>query len=491
MRSHAAMASLLGLTLVGVVAACDPASGRGPVSPHPHAQRTNGRPGKAVPAIAAPPAAMPVAPRVPTASRRQLASGATIAIVEDRDAPRVALRMSIAAGTASDTERAGASIVAAHALAMTIEDRAAALGARVEVDVAPDATTFAIDVAPGAVGPAIELLADLAKAAAPSAPLVARATRRAALEAKRLAAEDDEHAAAFVIIRDAYDLPTARHPYGTASATAAEIAEVTASDVRTITTARYVAAAVTLVAVGDVAAADAMTIAERALAATSPKPLPRLDLTEPFARDHDRVTLVDRPGAQAAHVLVGIPAPSPAAGSPVGGTGIAAIEVALEIVARRLGGDARAKLYAFDDGPQIARIDLSANPRRAAAEVVRVESEIESIARDAPTEAETADAKRRLLGGAARALASSDGVADLLAEQGANGGSVERRLGALATTTPQVVSIAAQALAHAKLHVVVVGDAKIAAQDLTAIAEVKVVDPLADYARLRSVQAAR
>jgi hypothetical protein len=53
------------------------------------------------------------------------------------------------------------------------------------------------------------------------------------------------------------------------------------------------------------------------------------------------------------------------------------------------------------------------------------------------------------------------------------------------------VSLSAQSLAKDKAHVVVCADAKVAEKELTSIAEVKVIDPLADYARLRSVQAGR
>jgi predicted Zn-dependent peptidase len=476
----------LGLACAIAQTACDATTARGPETPHGSTIGPDGRAVSAESGPAAPAPATPAAPRVPTASRRQLPSGATIVIVEDRDAPRVAIRMAIGAGTASDTERAGASIVAAHAMAMSIEDAAAALGAHVGVVVTADAAIFSIDVAPDAAREAIELCATLAKAGSPTAAQVARATRRAALEAKRLAAEGDDHAAAYVIVRDVYDLPTARHPYGTTSATAAEIAEVTAADVRSITKARYVAAGSTLVVVGDVGASDAVTVAEGALSSTSPKPLPRLDRTEPFARDHDRVTLVDRPGAAGGHVMVGLAAPTTD-----DATTLAAIELAVEVLAARLGGEAAARLYTFEDGPSIARVDLRAGPHRAAGEVQRVHDEIDRIAREAPTSEELSAAKRRVLGRAARALATPDGVADALAEQGARAGLLERRLAALSAATPEVVSIAAQPLSKAKAHVVVSADAKTSAQELTSIAEVKVIDPLADYARLRSVQAPR
>lgn len=473
-------------------AACEPPAARGPEPLQP-AGSGPGASTHAVMAAPAPPASAPVAaPRVPTASRRQLASGANVAIVENRDAPRVAIRLAIAAGTSCDTERAGASVVAAHAMSMSIADRVGALGAGVGVVMLPDAAVFSIDVAPDVAGAAIELLAELTRGAAPQAPFIARATRRTALEAKRLAAEDDEHVAAYVIVRDVYDLPTARHPYGTASATAAEIADVTAVDVRAIVGTRYVAAASSLVVVGDVAASEAMVLAERAFAGASPKPLMRLDLTEPFARDHDRVTLADRPGLGGAHVMIGLVGPfDPDPVALADPSTLAAIELAVEVVAARLGGDAAAKVYAFDGGPHVARLDLRTSPQRAAAEVRRVQSEIEQIASVAPSADEIATAKRRLLGRAARALATIDGVADALAARGAAAGVLERKLGALAAASPQVVSIAAQSLARAKAHVVVSADAKIAAEDLTSIAEVKVVDPLADYARLRSVQARR
>lgn len=478
--------AIAGLVAFGLAAAgCEPAATRAPDHPGPGGP---GAPNGGVMATngPAPPAPWtPAAPRMPAASRRQLPSGANVAVVEDRDAPRVALRLVVSAGTSSDTERAGAAIVAANMVAIGIEDRVAGLGARLVVEVGPDVASFAIDALPDQVGPAIDLLAGIVKAPAVGAPQVTRAVRRAALEAKRRGAEDDDHGAAYVIVRDAYDLPTARHPYGTTSATAAELAEVTPQDVRLITTARYVPGGATLIVVGDVAASDVMAAAERALGGGAPKVPPRLDLTEPFAREHDRVTLLDRPGAPTAHVFVGIP--GPATDDPVA---LAGIELAAEVVAARLGSGATAMLYDFDEGPHIARIDLRTSPPRATAEVAHVKDEIERVASEAPAAEEITSAKRRLLGRAARALASNDGIADAMAAHGA-GSTLEKRLAALSAATPEVVSIAAQSLARAKAHVVVAADAKQAAQVLTAIAEVKVLDPRADYTRLRSVQAAR
>ncbi len=434
-----------------------------------------------------PPESALTLPTAPAASVRDLASGARVAIVERREVPRVALRLVVGAGTSADGERAGVALIAAHAIAVTLTDRAAALGGALDVAVGADAAIFSLAVHPADLDAAIALLTEVVRAARPGQVEVQRARARAASAARRAAAEDDDHGASYVIVRDLFDLPTARHPYGTTSPTAEEIAEVTPADVRALIAARYAPAGTTLMVAGDVVATAAGDAADRALGQGPPRAPPGLGITEPFARERDRVTVVDREGAGAgdAHVFVGLAAPE-------GDDEVAlvATEVALEVAAARLAGGATATMLRFREGPQVARLELRSTAARSAADVRRLLDELDRLAATAPSEREVAVAQRVLVSGVARALASADGIADALADAAARGlpeDAIGRRLKLLGDMSAPIVSVAARGLSEAPAHVVVVGAAQTLAPRLVELAEVKVVDPMTGYGRVRSL----
>lgn len=474
------------LALLGALAACGAAPGR-PGAPDEEVPEGEGpaEPGASREEIPAPPEAPLAMPTPPAASVRDLASGARAVIVERRDSPRVALRLVVSAGTSADGERAGVAMVTAHAVAMTVAERAAALGAEVRVDVVADAAVFGLAVHPADRDAAIALLADVVRSARPGAPDVQRARSRAAAAARQAAAEDDDHGASYVIVRDLFDLPTARHPYGTTSPTAEEIAEVGPADVRALLATRYVPAGASLIVAGDVVATAVGDAADRALGRGPARLAPGLGLTEPFARERDRVTVVDRVGADGAHVFIGLAAPP--AGSEVA---LIATEVALQVAAARLGGGAAARTLRFREGPQIARLDVRTTPGRAQADVRRALEGLDRLAEAAPTEGEVAAALRVLVGSMARDLASPDGIADALADAAARGlpeDAVARRLRVLGDISSPIVSVAARGLAEAPAHVVVIGAGQRVGPQLAELAEVKVVDPMAGYGRVRSL----
>jgi zinc protease len=259
-----------------------------------------------------PPAPGPLPPfHFPPVHRRSLSNGMDVLVAEARNFPVVSMGVSLpVSGLDDGAERAGLASLTADLLdagaagrtGLEIAAELEGLGILEDTGASWDATYVGFTALRARVQPGARILADLLRRPDfPEAELDRVRAQRLAGIAQRRADPGllaNEAALRFIYAPGA---PYARPLSGTT----ASLQGLTRQDVHAFHAARYRPARATLIVAGDVAADEAVEIAESCLGdwagAPDPSPEPEIRARE----DAPRVVLVDRPGAVQSELRVG------------------------------------------------------------------------------------------------------------------------------------------------------------------------------------------
>ncbi len=251
--------------------------------------------------------------RMPVLQRRKLSNGLEVLIVEHHELPVVTMNLVLKAGGATDPSgSAGLASITADLLdegtktrsALEISDALTSIGARVSTGAGWDATSADLLTLTRHLDRALDIYADVI-----TNPML-DATEFGRVRARRLASlqqqRDDSNAIANVVYSSL--LYGREHPYGhPLGGNEQSLAALSEGDVRRFYENYYRPNNAALVVVGDVTPASIVPKLERAFAGWKRGNVPAaVDVnTQPPARDHATLYIVDKPGAAQSVIQIG------------------------------------------------------------------------------------------------------------------------------------------------------------------------------------------
>jgi len=249
----------------------------------------------------------------PTIARRTLASGLEIAVVSRKTLPIVELRLLFHSGIASDGSKPGLANVAGELTkaggagpwnAEALLEHAESLGADLGVLTDRDSTRVSLGVTTGDLDPALDILAAVAMKprfdAKEFGKLRTREVERASASAKSSAG----YAAAMILYRELFELPTAIHPYSRYDALPSDLQKLTLADCKAWHKQHFTPKNAMLIAAGDVDIDSFAKAAERAFAGWQGEKPEQPSFSTPMPDAERHLYLVDRPGSGQAQVMV-------------------------------------------------------------------------------------------------------------------------------------------------------------------------------------------
>ncbi len=257
----------------------------------------------------------PGKPRRPTLAQPQettLPNGLRVIVVERPGLPLLSAELIVKSGAETDPPRlAGlAQFTAAllkrgtkHRTAPQIAQDIEALGAKIEIEAAWDATTLQLTALSANAEPALTLLAELAREPAFAKTEIERA-RRETLDELRLALEQPGTVARYAAARAALGASPYAHPAG---GTPVSVARFTPKEIAAHHPRAFRPDNSVLLLAGSITSADAFALAEKIfggwVATTTPEKLPITTAAPPTPR----VILIDMPNAGQAAVFLAAP----------------------------------------------------------------------------------------------------------------------------------------------------------------------------------------
>jgi predicted Zn-dependent peptidase len=307
------LALLLGCSLL----ACSAAPAPAPTAPQPAASTLE----KTAPALPpkdplAEPPASGITPSAafPSIARRTLTSGLELAVVSRKTLPIVELRLLFRSGSASDGAKPGVAVVAGELTkaggagpwnSEALLERAESLGADLSVITDRDATRIAIGVTTGDLEPALEILSAVAMRPRFDAKEFGKLRTREIERAQASAKSSAGYAAAMILYRELFDVPTAIHPYARYDALPSELTKLTLADCKAWHKRHMTPHNAVLVAAGDVDPDAFAKAAEKAFGGWQGEKPEAPTFAEPVAETERHLYLVDRPGSGQSQVMVG------------------------------------------------------------------------------------------------------------------------------------------------------------------------------------------
>jgi zinc protease len=410
----------------------------------------------------------------------------------------VELRLLFHSGISSDGAKPGLAVVAGELTKaggagpwspQALLERAESLGADLNVLTDRDSTRVSIGVTTSDVAPALGILSAVAMKPRFDPNEFNKLRTREVESASAAAKSSAGYAAAMVLYRELFDLPTAVHPYASFSALPDQLRKLTLADCRAWHRQHMTPKNAVLIASGDIDVDELAKAAELAFAGwKGEKPeAPRFGEPMPDAERH--LFLVDRPGSGQAQVMVGRLGPSrKAADFP-----------SLAVLNQVLGGGVAGRLFldvrekrslAYSTGSTVEEtahspmpIVLSAGTQtnKAPQTVQALLENLERMGKSPPSEAEIETASRYLSDSFLFKTETAGALADMTAKLSVLGLPDsyydDYRKAVRTLDGDKAVARAGKFFTTDKVVVVVAGDAEKLAQRLTHFSKVIVVDP--------------
>jgi zinc protease len=306
------LASLLTCSLL----ACSGAPAPQPVAPKPLVVA----PPPAAPAPAkdplsdAPPSGITPSAAFPTIARRTLSNGLEIAVVSRKTLPIVELRLLFHSGVSSDGANPGLAVVAGELTkaggagrwnAQALLERAESLGADLNVLTDRDSTRLSLGVTSADVDSALDVLSAMAMKPRFDATEFNKLRTREIESASAAAKSSAGYAAAMILYRELFEVPTAIHPYSRYAPLPAELQKLTLADCKAWHRQHMTPKNALLIAAGDIDVDELAKSAERAFAGWKGEKPEDPRFTQPMPEAERHLYLVDRPGSGQAQVMVG------------------------------------------------------------------------------------------------------------------------------------------------------------------------------------------
>ncbi|HEX7355704.1 MAG TPA: pitrilysin family protein [Mycobacteriales bacterium] len=422
---------------------------------------------------------------MPRVSERTLPNGLRIAAVRDSSVPLVEVRLRIPfAGTGrrhlaqghllAETAFSGTGRHSAQELAAAIQALGGALSAGVDSDRLQVAGSALAENA----GALLDLLAEVLTGATYPASDVA-GERDRLIEELTIARTVPSTLASEALSRRVFG----SHPYGLGLPTGAEVRAVTPAALRSLHRSRVAPDGALLVVVGDVPAAKALDLAERALGGWSAEGRRRVALPPPPPFVPGGLALVDRPGSVQSSIRYA--APGPRRDDPTYAALVAANTVFAGYFSSRLIANIREdKGFTYGahshldhaDLVTLLSIDTDVATEVTARSLVEVAYEQARMVTAPVTQDELDAARRYLVGTLALSTSSQAGLASTLArllDVGLAASYLRDHPAALAKVTVDTAfEAAARWLAPSAMACVVVGDAAVVGDALRALSPV-------------------
>jgi predicted Zn-dependent peptidase len=252
--------------------------------------------------------------RFPDVVRDTLDNGLTIRVIPQDTVPVVTLALVIQRGTSDDpAEHHGLASLTGDLLdegagsrdAIEVAEAFGRLGAELDVDVGPDATSLSVTALSRHLDAVLDLVADVVsrpRLEVPDFQRVRELRTSRLRQLSRLPGAAADRAIASAVF--------AEHPYGHGSlGTTAALAALTVDDARAFWASMYSPAEAALVAAGAIDADQIRRSIDRAFSGWS-GPAPQRFASPPVAVANPRLLVVDRPGAPQCEVRVGHAGPS-------------------------------------------------------------------------------------------------------------------------------------------------------------------------------------
>lgn len=490
--------------LCSVLLACSAAPAPGPLAPPAPSGTTTAPPAPAKDPLAEPPASgITPSASFPAIARRTLSNGLELAVVSRKTLPIIELRLLFRSGASSDGDKPGLAVVAGELTkaggagpwnAQALLERAESLGADLRVTTDRDATRLSLGVTTGDLDAALEVLAAVATKPrfdpTEFAKLRAREIERASSSAKSSAG----YAAAMILYRELFEVPTSVHPYSRYDALPAELAKLTLADCKAWHKWHMTPKNAVLIASGDVDEATLAQAAERAFAGwAGEKPeAPRFSAPMPEPERH--LYLVDRPGSGQAQVMVGRLGPerqtpdwpSLAVLNQVLGGGVAG-RLFLDVRERRsLAYSTGSQLDETAHSPVPIILSAGTQTAKAAQTVQALLENLERLGKTAPTPAEVEIASRYLSDSFLFRTETAGALADMTAKLSVlslpDDYYDEYRKAVRSIEAEAAFARAGKFFSTEHAVIVVAGDASKLAERLTRFAKVIVIDPQKGFA---------
>lgn len=439
-------------------------------------------PGVDVPPLPGPAAAI----TVPPIEEFRLPNGVRVVLAARHDVPLVSALLRVEVGSLADpAPRAGLAGITATLLtkgvrragktldATQIAREAEALGSSLTASAGWDSSLLGLTVSTPKLDAAVGLLVDLLRAPTFPAEELER-TRAQALDALKLAQSNPTQVAQDVARRVFWGASA----YG-ASSTAQTLARIKREDVVALHRLWVRPETTTLILAGDLKLDEARALAERALGQwpSNRMVLPRMSATPAQPLD-SALVLVNLPGAGQAGVAVAAPfvPQDQVQARRIGSVANAVLGVGYSArlnqevrIKRGLSYGAGSSAASHRVGGLVLAQAQTNNP--TAAQVVELmRAEMTGLATRPPDATELAARQAALVGGFARSLESTAGLASVVAGQMDRGRPLAELNSTvpelLAVTAPQVGEFAARHWAAPALRTVVVGDLKAAGEGL-------------------------
>lgn len=439
----------------------------------------------------------------PAVSRKALANGTNVAVVEAHALPLVHVRVLIGAGMsyggpavaticAEMLKDGGSKNLSAAQLAEKVES----LGATLSVDTDFDRTVIGLAVTKSHLEEALSLVADVVSAPRFDERELKNLKSRMADEAAEHARASGQWAATRLVFRELYPTTSA---YATYDATAAEIGKVTRASIADFHKKFFVPKNMTVILGGDVDAGQAATLAEKYFGAMKGGDAPTLQFPDAQAPGKRRVVLAARPGSVQSDVYVAGLAPERKSANwpdlrvanQVLGGGVAS-RLFMDVREQRsLAYNTRSSILELGHGKQPLLAYAGTETKKTGLAVQGILDNFDKIANQPIDDTEVASATRYLSDIFAVRMETVGAVADLVTVQTSlglpDGYWDSYRSAVRAIDAAKAGAAAKQLFASDKVLIVVSGDADALGPKLAHFGEVTVVDPQQDFKTIKTI----
>lgn len=494
------LASLLACSVL----ACSAAPAPAPTTPKPVASTVPvAPPPPKDPLAEPPPSGVTPSASFPSIARRTLSNGLELAVVSRKSLPIVELRLLFHSGTASDGTKPGLAGVAGELTkaggagpwnAQQLLERAESLGADLSVLTDRDSTRIALGVTTADVASALDIISAVATKPRFDPTEFNKLRTREVEGASAAAKSSAAYAAAMILYRELFEVPTSIHPYSRYAALPEELKKLTLADCKAWHKQHMTPKNAVLIASGDIDIDELAKQAERAFAGWKGEKPEAPRFSEPMPEAEQHLYLVDRPGSGQAQVMVGR----------LGPTRQAADFPSLAVLNQVLGGGVAGRLFldvrekrslAYSTGSSVEEtahspmpIVLSAGTQTAKAPqtVQALLENLERLGKAPPTPAEIETASRYLSDSFLFKTETTGALADMTAKLSVlslpDSYYDDYRKAVRTIDAEKAMAGAGKFFSTDHTVIVVAGDAEKLSQRLTHFAKVIIVDPQKAFA---------
>lgn len=455
-----------------------------------------------------PPSAPPADYHFPAVTWSELKNGLQVATIQSKALPVVQIRVVVQAGKAAEGEHPGVADLTAELMkaggagpmnGRDLVTKVETLGSSLGVETGFDKTVFSMAVTKDHAAEAMSLLGTLVSAPRFDAGEFAKLKKRELDRVADSARTSGRWAASVVLFRDLYSLPTDHHPYANFDVTPDEMQKLTLQDCRAFHKAEYMAKNAFVVVAGDIAPDEAKALADKAFGGMATGEAKPVSFTDPMPPEHLTITLIDRPKSSQSDIYVGLLGPqrsdpewaSFAVANQVLGGGVSG-RLFLDIREKQsLAYNTRSSLTELAHGPAPLLAYAGTQTAKTGVALKGLLDNLDQLAKSAPSNDEIATATRYLSDVFAIKLETVGALADELVHLHTLGlpddydDGYRKQLREVSADAAG--KVAAEHVREGHAVVAVAGDADVIGPMLSHFGEVKVVDPMNNFARKRTI----